>query len=879
MGTSCFLTQGGSEKHTGSMASATEDFCFEEYFKSSWFHDKEEWKQIAQSNVSHGKSIFFEPNGCEQGTWTECRINAFDAQTGKFSIVFVPSNIQKEVFRVNLMMPFDDENQFLRQRDIFFKETKLIYELVQCQRFIAKEPASEIGTLSLKQKGRVTQLVVGRMGHIPRTLETHKRMLTNMLNSIDDDYIDVMKRCKLRMNDIHTPLNSSLMTKYTQHRRENQTSQRPHRFERQYEFTRTRDMVEGAHLDSHRPSLRLFHNVIKVSQRVLASVRLFYAVETDYDAAKYRLQPPYELNEYFSLQKECVTDALDVIKFEWRQEVVQLIETSKVTQTTMPNVNRFYKRVDYVLSNQLHSMLVRAFRELHDALFGVRCADVILNDSTRLVSAIRRINQNTQTGPRINPPLIKIKLEQRVDAKGQRTILFNPTMKDIELRFAKLITGAVESLMKIFCIEGDNYMSDEGKAEKSSVPLLHKSSDVSGIVNAVFKDINVSFTRAVTPPMGLLRQYQQFANSLQTKINDLKKLRGTLSDVYVSDQQFRDMIEKLKWFGKAAYDVQRISSDTESYKVVEIIAVGIKQILFHDIYTVIKDMHDFLSQNCNKQEHRIAKEYERDLNTLGMIPENEAKLDFLWTFLSEIEGAVQDRVGAIQTIDSRLSAVQSIGYMINLKIDDIVMNYHWTVGLYPRQIFEASKACNAACEVKNKALSASLYMERRTFESEMIEIKDSIIDLTTKSEWSKENVEIFADEAHNLHERVDASLRKVADFARRERIFGWTPMEITNVAMLQTMLEPYYLFWTMSSDFTTSTASWSKTSFEMLMANELVTKVALWKQQLVELTSQLGKNSKLNQAIATLQKELMAFSIGIGLKYLNCFKRVLIHLL
>ncbi|RHY34938.1 hypothetical protein DYB32_000569 [Aphanomyces invadans] len=344
------------------------------------------------------------------------------------------------------------------------------------------------------------------------------------------------------------------------------------------------------------------------------------------------------------------------------------------------------------------------------------------------------------------------------------------------------------------------------------------------------KEFRASFNQAVLGPRQLAENIQILCDSLHDRRMALLALYKERTDDFLPPDDFNGIIDELRWFGKAIHDVNAF---------------------------------EYLCVNCHHQERRIADKYEQDRKTLATNPQDEATLDILWTFLSEIENVVHDRRMDVQSIEGRFTTLESIGIMIGKPVPASTTKFHWTLRKYPSILVDDTKTCSDACEARKKTLSSSLFMEKRAFEAEVVRLKEAIDVLTTKTEWSKENVDVYADDAQTLHDTVEACLRQLEDFARRDRIFGWTPMETTNVTLLQALLEPYYLFWTTSSDFTSSTTTWSKTPFELLTAKDVVNKVGSWKEQLSSLAVQLGNHSKLQGALATLNTEVQAFCVGM----------------
>ncbi|ETW00380.1 hypothetical protein H310_07022 [Aphanomyces invadans] len=864
---SCFLTQRPSmtvehESHANDSA-----YCFDNYFKSNWFRDREEWLRIAHCNPTRGKSLYFESTGDVYGDWADCIVKSYNAKTGKFWIEFVHSGIEKQVFRTNLLLPsIDDESEFLRQREIYFKETKLIYELVRCQRFVSHDTtanATDLGTLSLKIKSRITHLAIRR--NITNTLNVHGSILADMLRVIDDDYTSIMKRSKAEVEEDSTPLHSALVRSYLQQQRLTHWCHQPHIPSRLLAFSKVREKIVATHLDATRASVLLLQGIMKKSHQVLPTVELFHQIESDYDAAKHRLRPPYSLQDYVAIQQEHLSEAFDVCQFEWRQEIIQLIEGTKIPSALQPNMHRFTKRVDYILANELSQSLEAAFGDLHETLFGRRCKHVTeSSDNTRPVSTIRRRNWSAMFKPRLKPPLIQLVVVSTASNDAKRTVSFHPTLVTVQLAMEKLVFTAISRCMEIYCIQGESSLnSAEDVKVTKRVPLLRKSREVTALGTRAMKEFRASFNQAVLGPRQLAENIQILCDSLHDRRMALLALYKERTDDFLPPDDFNGIIDELRWFGKAIHDVHNLVSDVEQFQLVEITTADMKKALTADIERTMQDAFEYLCVNCHHQERRIADKYEQDRKTLATNPQDEATLDILWTFLSEIENVVHDRRMDVQSIEGRFTTLESIGIMINKPVPASTTKFHWTLRKYPSILVDDTKTCSDACEARKKTLSSSLFMEKRAFEAEVVRLKEAIDVLTTKTEWSKENVDVYADDAQTLHDTVEACLRQLEDFARRDRIFGWTPMETTNVTLLQALLEPYYLFWTTSSDFTSSTTTWSKTPFELLTAKDVVNKVGSWKEQLSSLAVQLGKHSKLQGALATLNTEVQAFCVGM----------------
>ncbi|RHY21751.1 hypothetical protein DYB36_000276 [Aphanomyces astaci] len=394
----------------------------------------------------------------------------------------------------------------------------------------------------------------------------------------------------------------------------------------------------------------------------------------------------------------------------------------------------------------------------------------------------------------------------------------------------------------------DKVMATHLDATRASLHLLHRIMTISQRVLPtirLFHEIQSDYDAAV--------QYMLRHDAQWTLQSSMHRFTNRIDYILAND---------------LSQAVRHLACDVEQYPLVEISTADIKATLVMDIHRTMQATLEFLSLNCHHQERRIAEMYDQDMKTLAVPPENEATLDVLWTFLSDVDSVVDDRRAQVDSIADRLSSLDAVGYLINHPVGVSTAKFHWTLRGYPSTILLEVKTCQDACEARKKSLSASLFMEKRAFECDVVRLKDAILVLTTKTEWSKDNVEMYADDAQTLHESVEACLRRLQDFARRDRIFGWTPMESTNVTLLQALLEPYFAFWTTSSDFTTSTTTWSKTPFEQLAAKDVVTKVAAWQAQLRVLTVQLGKQSTLQPAIATLHAELDAFCVGMPIVHM-----------
>ncbi|KAG9414064.1 hypothetical protein AC1031_013271 [Aphanomyces cochlioides] len=129
------------------------DFSIEDLFKSLWFRDKAEWKQVAQKGMSHGKSVYFEGDTAAGGEWKDCRIVGYSPERHKrhppFSLDEYVALHQESLRDALTTVKFEWRQQVVEQFTLIYDSFPKLTQLIKRVDYIVATHFSKVVLLEL----------------------------------------------------------------------------------------------------------------------------------------------------------------------------------------------------------------------------------------------------------------------------------------------------------------------------------------------------------------------------------------------------------------------------------------------------------------------------------------------------------------------------------------------------------------------------------------------------------------------------------------------------------------------------------------------------------------------------------------------------------
>jgi len=781
--------------------------------------------------------------------WRRCRVLAYDAQTAKFTVQFLPQGRVKDVKRLNLQFDREDKVLWEKRRQFAYEEREKTKSYLRFDHFVANQPNESVRAVQKAWLRGIHERVADGLPPNAPFPDQHTRagvMLRKLTADAIQDYTRVMKKAVLhyqllhdhavaeRYNQLHLP---PVPPKLPPPRKGKVKVCNPDGDQMpadQFEYHLKR--VQEIHYSNYTEVLATFMWLYSTWDRLFAAARFMDLKFSDESGS---LQLPCRILEFQAHQSKACSTLERRLTEEWRRNFMEQLQDNLqgVYDVLQGNLSAYTGSPLFKLLKHLELRMGSQLRSLLDASL-VDWEDFVeqFTEQEWSPQAAEEPSHFIVTG---RTSLFEMSL--LVDADTM-SLELEPSPDEVERTFLKPITDMIKSLETFMTVD-----SELMSLLKLDSRRIFDPSDkmVFGKIKETERHIKMRLEQAFQGPRALMEAYEGYTQWLLQDPDEL------VESFFGQDPppEIEELVVKVREFHVAALEVQRLTFDCELFSLCRLDTTGAKHSISEKLFELRNALISRVISDCRNQSYSIIAQYEAILQRVAERPNNEQELASLREFIISSKAKVAELVGMVSSMHQTLASIEE--FLVPLDQEDLNLMYHPME--FPIKVDQACKQTEEALEIVKMTMMDKLMIEKGRFD-ELLETFEMELK-RAKALSNYDQMESNTDEVTRLQNNILEAKKKAEDFNMREKVFGFTPTEYATLNSVETELEPFYKLWNMISEFHASQKEWLFGPFQDLKAAEIDSNVTDWWKTSYKLSRTLEEHTPGAAACAARLRE------------------------
>lgn len=804
--------------------------CWEEDLKP------QDWEAICKetSELTHAKCPMFK-NG--KYIWVDVQVLSFDCEKNRFTVRVTNSDkeLVKSVSRLSIYFKKENLSKFrerISQCKMYQQKAEEEMRFIRFTEAVNSEyvrPLPEFFFQGIFK--RVFLLKIHKFD-----MFKEQAIFSEMMRIVHAEYLREMKKCFV-LDEMQDPTKKN----FFEEKKIYYVEQPKVRWEYK---TNLHSDLKGSFKER---LAALKSKVIIKNKKTESTVRLFQEKSYDfkhtclYDLKALEKKMPFSLKDFVQLQKEFFDRNKESLRIQWREyllgDICDIIRNVPQFNTALSDINDYKKPGRNSLERLLHRIDF-SFRYFLIELFNFNC-DYFCNFLKRFTLpdeeeenpwsiSERPLFQVTmkyidpESGKRGNDDKDKEKEKEKNRDKRHKEealIYYEPSQKQFLESLSEPIRWIANFVSSIDCLEGD-------VTRIQGTPMYKLVSFKDEVVKRVTDNIQSMLKKGFEEPNEVMNGFKPFMYLLDKSKDDIVK---NIFDKCKKTGSMSHLDEYLQKLCQSINDLDGLYCNEHKGVFFQIKTSELKEHLMSKANEIKLELLRQVSSEVNKNIASIRDRYQNLREEMIRVPEKEEDLINLNKVLNDCDNQ-------LALLDNQTA--ETYNYILLMekygeKFEDDSMIGFWLLKVCPLEVRISFNDGKKIAGQQEQVFLAYLEENKRVFETDLSLYKMQFDELKRFDDFKKINE--IAKKSEELGSKLDNACKRLADFNRRENLFGIVACRYESLEKLLDEFAPYRQMWETAFIFDSSRENWMTSPVIKLNHKKVVQEIDKHKKSLLSL--------------------------------------------